>query len=261
MNQEHKKSFFWGVIGLSVLMVALSAWNYASSYADSIQPSSFRSFAVSGEGKVTAVPDIAQISFSVLTEGNKDLGALQSQNTEKMNKVIAFLKGQGVEEKDIKTEQYNISPRYQYYSCPSQTYSAQPCPPADIVGSTINQNVEVKIRDFAKIGSVLGGLVENGANTVSQLTFAIDDPTAVEMEARKEAMEKAKVKAEEIAEAGGFNVGRLLSVDENNYYPRPMMYKEALGMGGVAMDSAATPNIQPGSQEVTVNVVLRYEIK
>jgi hypothetical protein len=261
MNQEHKKSFFWGVIGLSVLMVALSAWNYASSYADSIQPSSFRSFAVSGEGKVTAVPDIAQISFSVLTEGNKDLGALQSQNTEKMNKVIAFLKGQGVEEKDIKTEQYNISPRYQYYSCPSQTYSAQPCPPADIVGYTINQNVEVKIRDFAKIGSVLGGLVENGANTVSQLTFAIDDPTAVEMEARKEAMEKAKVKAEEIAEAGGFNVGRLLSVDENNYYPRPMMYKEALGMGGVAMDSAATPNIQPGSQEVTVNVVLRYEIK
>lgn len=260
MNQEHKKSFFWGVIGLSVLVVALSAWNYASSYADSIQPSSFRSFAVAGEGKITAVPDIAQISFSVLTEGNKDLGSLQSQNTEKMNKAIAFLKEQGIEEKDIKTQQYNISPRYQYYSCPSQTYATQPCPPADIVGYSINQNVEVKIRDFAKIGPVLGGLVENGANTVSQLAFAIDDPTAVEMEARKEAMEKAKAKAEEIAEAGGFSVGRLLSVDENNYYPRPMMYKETLGMGGVAMDAAA-PSIQPGSQEVTVSVMLRYEIR
>lgn len=262
MNQERKNNLFWGVIGFSVLMVAVSAWSYAGSYADSITPSSFRSFSVSGEGKVTAVPDVAQVNFSVLTEGNKDLGSLQQQNTEKMNKALAFLKEQGVEEKDIKTQQYNISPRYQYYSCPAQTYSAQPCPPADIVGYSVNQNVEVKIRDFAKIGAVLGGLVENGANTVSQLVFAIDDPTAVEMEARKEAMEKAKIKAEEMAEAGDFKVGRLLGVDESNYYPRPMMYKEALGMGGAAMDSAAAaPSIQPGSQEVTVNVMLRYEIR
>jgi hypothetical protein len=261
MNQEHKKSLFWGVIGLSALVVALSFWNYAGSYADSIQPSSFRSFMVTGEGKVTAVPDVAQVSFSVLSEGGKDLGSLQTKNTEKMNTAIEFLKEQGIDEKDIKTQQYNISPRYQYYSCPTQTYSAQPCPPADIVGYTINQNVEVKIRDFAKIGEVLGGLVENGANTVSQLAFTIDDPTAVEMEARAEAIEKAKAKAYQVADFGGFSVGRLLSVDESNYYPRPMMYKEVLGMGGAEMDAASAPSIQPGSQEVTVSVMLRYEIK
>lgn len=261
MDQEKKKSLFWGVVGLSVLIVAFSFWSYAGSYADSIQPSSFRSFSVSGEGKITAVPDVAQVNFSVLTEGGKDLGALQAQNTEKMNKAIKFLKDQGVDEKDIKTQQYNISPRYQYYNCPVQTYSVQPCPPADIVGYTVTQNVEVKIRDFSKIGAALGGLVGNGANTVSQLSFTIDDPTAVEMEARKEAIEKARAKAEEVAEAGGFSVGRLLSVDENNYYPRPMYNtKEVLGMG-VAMDSAAAPSIQPGSQEVSVTVMLRYEIK
>jgi uncharacterized protein YggE len=258
---EKTKQYLYVAIIVALLVGAYSVWSYTSSYGESIQPSSFRSFSVSGDGKVVAVPDVAQFSFSVVTEGGKDVGSLQNQNTVSVNKAIDFVKSQGVDAKDIKTQGYNISPRYQYYSCTNPESSVRPCPPAEIVGYTISQDVRVKIRDFTKIGSILGGVVEAGANTVSQLQFTIDDPDAAKSEARAEAIEKAKAKAKEIAKAGGFGIGRLLEIYESSgaqpYY--------AYGMGGadMAVKSAAAPapSIEPGSQDVTVTVTLRYEIR
>lgn len=260
---EKTKRYLYIAIIVGVLVVAFSTWSYVSSYADSIQPGSFRSFSVSGEGKVVAVPDVAQFDFSVVTEGGKDLGSLQAENTKKVNTAIDFVKSKGVDVKDIKTQNYSISPRYQTYNCyrPLEL-SVQPCPPAEIVGYSVSQNVQVKIRDFAKIGDILGGVVNAGANAVSQLQFTIDDPEAVRAEARTEAIAKAKVKAKLMARAGDFGIGRLLGIDESG---QPPIYY-AYGMGGDLMmkeNSIAVPapTIQPGSQDVTVNVTLRYEIR
>ncbi|HRY62737.1 MAG TPA: SIMPL domain-containing protein, partial [Candidatus Paceibacterota bacterium] len=183
------KKLFALAVFLMFLSFAYSAFIYAGAYADSIQPGSYRSFSVSGEGKVTAVPDIASFTFSVITEGGKDLGALQKENTEKMNKAIEFIKGKDVESKDIKTSNYSLNPRYQYFDCARPlTSSVQPCPPPEIVGYTINQTVSVKIRDFSKIGEIMSGVVAVGANNVSQLSFGIDDQTMVEAGARSEAI-------------------------------------------------------------------------
>lgn len=243
------------IVTLVVFSVSLLGGLYT--YYQAVKPSSFRSFSVTGEGKIVAIPDVAQFSFSVITEGGKDLDALQKQNTEKMNKAIAFVKASGVEAKDIKTQSYDVQPRYQYYGCPRD---GGPCPPADIVGYTVSQNVLVKVRDFTKAGGILSGAVQNGANTVSQLTFTIDDPTSVQNEARNEAIRKAKEKAEGMAEAGGFRLGKLISISEqgSNQFPRYYdMKAEAVGSGAIA----PAPTIEPGSQDLVVNVTLNYEIK
>ncbi|HBM45406.1 MAG: hypothetical protein UT05_C0013G0002 [Parcubacteria group bacterium GW2011_GWF2_38_76] len=253
-------------LAIMILSFAYSAFIYAGAYADSIQPGSYRSFGVTGEGKVTAVPDVATFSFSVITDGGKDIGALQKENTEKMNKAITFIKENGVATKDIKTSNYNLSPKYQYFDCSRPlTSSVKPCPPPEIVGYTITQSVSVKIRDFAKIGEIMSGVVTAGANNVSQLSFAIDDQTMVEAGARSEAIMKAKAKARLVAQAGGFRLGRLLSIeDSNTSYYRPMVYSAKamdMGIGGGVPESAPAPSIEAGSQDVTVNVTLRYEIK
>ncbi|TSA44533.1 DUF541 domain-containing protein [bacterium] len=260
---EKTKQYLYIAIIIALLVGAYSVWSYVSSYGESIQPSSFRSFSVSGEGKVVAVPDVAQFDFSVVTEGEKNLGALQTENTKKMNKAIDFVKSNGVQDKDVKTQNYTISPRYQSYNCyrPLES-SVQPCPPAEIVGYTVSQNVQVKVRDFSKIGDILGGVVGAGANTVSQLQFTIDDPESIKSEARAEAIEKAKTKAEEVAKAGGFSVGRLLGIDE--YGQSPVYYGYGAGSGDMmakSMESAPTPAIEPGSQDVKISVTLRYEIR
>ncbi|MFH1162078.1 MAG: SIMPL domain-containing protein [Candidatus Jorgensenbacteria bacterium] len=250
------KQYFWVALTIAVLVAAYAVWSYARTYSQSIEPSSFRSFSVSGEGKAVAIPDIASFTFSVVTEGGKDIGALQLGNTEKANAAVAFVKGEGVEAKDIRTQAYRLEPRYQYYACKTGA-----CLPPEIVGYTITQSVAVKVRDFAKIGGLLSGVLENGANAVADFQFTVDDPTAVQAEARAEAVTRAKAKADEVAKAAGFSVGRLLSIDEGGgYQPMYSMAAESLGRGG-GPTAAPTPTIEPGSQEVTVNVMLRYEIK
>lgn len=257
MSEQNIKNFMWGALGIAAIVSSGSLWSYAHSYGSSIEPSSYRSFAVTGEGKVVSVPDVATFSFSVVTQGSKDLIALQSENSTKMNKAISFLKEQGIPEADIKTQQYSLEPRYQYYPC---TESSSVCRPADIVGYTITQSAEVKIHDFTKIGSGFSGVVQNGANTVSQLSFTIDDSTSLESQARAKAIAQAEEKARATAAAAGFSLGRLLSID-NSSYPVPMYDSAVRGMGLMKAESSVAPLIQPGSQEIRSNVTLRFEIK
>ncbi len=252
---EKTKNFLGIAIIVSILVVAFSAWSAVRTYSRSVEPSSFRSFSVSGEGEIIAVPDVAEFSFSVITQGGTNLVELQRVNTEKTNEAISFLKSQGIEAKDIKTQSYNLEPRYQYFSCPRD---GGPCPPPKIVGYTITQTVFVKIRDFSKIGGIFSGVVDAGANSVSQLTFTIDNPEQVQAEARQEAINQAKEKAKAIAKAAGFNLGRLLSINESVATPPIPIFQEAFLNSGSA---AKTPTIEPGSQEVKVNVSLTYEIR
>ncbi len=257
MEHEKIKKYAWAAFAASAIIAAFALWNYADAFSRSIQPSSFRSFSVTGEGKAISVPDIAAFTFSVVTQGDKNLAPIQQENTDKMNKAIAFVKANGVADKDIKTQSYSLQPRYQYSTCPRP---GTVCPPPSIVGYEINQTVLVKVRDFTKIGDILAGVVNNGANSVSDFQFKIDDPTDAQNKARAEAIEKAKVKAEAVAAAGGFSVGRLLGISEGGNYPQPMYSYAAKGFGGADMATAA-PSIEPGSQETTVNVTLQYEIK
>lgn len=253
---------YLGIAAAAILLIfAYAAISYVNSYSQSIEPSAFRSFTVSGEGKITAIPDVAQFTFSIITEGGKDIAKLQKENTEKGNKIIGFIKSQGVEDKDIKTQNYNLEPRYQYFNCyQPMDGKSKSCPPPEIVGYTIRQTVSIKVRDFSKIGDILAGAIENGANSVSQLSFEIDDIDKIKNQAREEAIKKAKEKAESIAKAGDFHLGKLLSIEEEGFAPTPY-YLKNMELSPMDAGGLPSPTIEPGSQEVTVNIVLKYEIK
>lgn len=261
MDQKIKTYLSVAVV-VAIFLFAFSALWIAKSHSKSIEPSSFRSFSVRGEGKIVAIPDVAQFTFSVITEGKKDITSLQEKNTKTVNSAIDFIKSKGVDKKDIKTQTYSVEPRYQYFSCPRPLPGSEskPCPPAEIVGFTVRQVVLVKIRDFENIGGVLAGVVDRGINSVSQLSFTIDDPAELENQARAKAIEQAKDKARAIAKAGGFRRGRLLSIEEGGGFLPPIFRAEILkGEFGGAL--VPTPTIEPGSQEVIINVTLKYEIK
>lgn len=261
-------------IAIAFLVFAYSAVSYVKTYSNAVEPGTYRSFSVTGEGKVVAVPDVAEFTFSVITQGGKDLSKLQQENTERVNRAIGFVKSKGVDAKDIKTQGYNLEPRYQNVICKqvprpmpaveSESYTIidRTCPPPEIVGYTITQTVSVKVRDFTKIGELLAGAVSSGANSVSQLSFVIDDRAALENKAREEAIVKAQAKAKAIAKVGGFRLGKLISINEGWTGPISYARYEAFGKGGDAMPMAApAPSIEPGSQEVMVSVTLIYEIR
>lgn len=248
-----------GVVAIiATLVIAYASYEYVKVYGRSSEPTNYRSFYVQAEGSVVGTPDIAQFSFQVITEGGSDVAKIQQDNTEKMNKVLEYINSAGIDKKDIKTQQYSIQPRYTTARC---DYSAGTvCPPPTISGYTVQQSAMVKIRDFSKISGLLSDVVKYGANSVSQLSFDIDDLTQLENEARSEAIQKAKDKAELIAKDGGFSVGRLLEINES-FSPQPY-YAKSMEMA-VSYDSAAgvaAPSVEPGSQDVTIQVNMRYEI-
>lgn len=255
------KNILGVALSLGVLAIGYNSFQFIDNYGKSIEPSSFRSFWVTGESKGVAVPDIAEFTFSVITEGDSaDIADLQKENTEKMNKSISFVKSQGIETKDISTQHYQIDPRYNYTPC---ELSSKPCPPPEIVGYTVSQAVSVKIRDFSKISPILTGVVEAGANSVSQLNFTLDDPTEVQNEVRAKAIEKAKAKAENLAKAAGFKLGRLLEIQEG-FVSSPFLrtnYAEPAMMARDAEAGAMVPAIEPGVQEVELSIQLKYEIE
>lgn len=259
MTQQIRNYLGVAIIAAIIFGIILGFW-YVGAFSSSRLPQ--RTFSSSGEGKTVAVPDVAELTFGVLTEGGKNLAALQKENTDKITSVMTFLKESGIDEKDIRTQSYNITPRYQYFSCPP-VYSPEefkPCPPSEIVGYAVNQSILVKIRDLGKTGDVAAGVVERGANTVYGPVFTVDDPTELQNQAREEAMRKARDKAEAISEAGGFKLGKLVSVSEGVYVPLPIPYY-AREVGGGGDGFGGGPSIEPGSQEVRVSVTLTYEIR
>ncbi len=259
MNPKIKDYLGWvSLVGLvAAIVLGVQA---VMAYSRSVPPAA--SFAVTGEGKVVAVPDTAELTFGVTTDGGMDVGSTQASNTQKMNSILDFIKSQGVDPKDVQTASYNISPRYQYYSCPPVPVggAARPCPPSQVSGYTVSQTATAKVRDFGKIGDILAGLASRGATNVSGPDFTLHDETSAENQARADAITEAKSKAEAFAQAGGFHLGRILSIQESGSNPPVYAYK-TLGMGGGTADSLPSPVISPGSQEIVKDITITYEIQ
>ncbi len=188
------------VKSIAFILVAISAVMASYQYkvsVDSTYPT--RTFSVDGSGDVDSTPDLAMFSVTVTTEGGKNVADVQSANTEKMNNVNAFLKERGIDKADLKTGQYSLSPRYSYNSAyPCTVVGGCPTTPT-IVGYTVTQTLEVKVRDNALLGDLLSGVVTSGANSVSEVRFVLDDDSAARDEAREEAIAEAKKKAKALA--------------------------------------------------------------
>lgn len=239
------------------ILLAVAALGYVYQYGRSVQQTyPTRTFTVDGDAKLSLIPDIAKFSVSVVSEGAR-VADVQKANIEKMNAVQEFLKSAGVDKKDLQTDQYSLNPRYEYSTCDGNGK----CPPPHISGYTLTQSLMVKVRDTEKLGDLLSGVTDKGANTVSSVTFAVDDDKSARNDARAEAMADARKKAKDIAKAGGFSIGRLVSLYEDQGTPDPVMYG---GRGG-AQDSmkltAAAPSIEPGTNDSTVHVSLTFEIQ
>ncbi|MEK7560152.1 MAG: SIMPL domain-containing protein [Patescibacteria group bacterium] len=204
---------------------------------------------VSGEGSVFIKPDIAKISVGI-TKQNINFVVAQKDATDVINKTINFLKSKGIEEKDIKTTSYNIYPQYDYIKGEQK-----------FRGYEVSQNLEIKIRNLDKVGEVLSGVTQSGANMIGSLNFEIDDMDKVKAEARAKAIAEAKLKAKELSKQLGVRLKKIISFSESGGFDGPIFFarEAAVGIGGDFQ--APTPSIPAGENEIKINVSLIYEIK
>lgn len=216
---------------------------------------------VSGMGEVFAVPDQATFTVTVREEA-VEVGDAQDAATEKANAIISYLKGAGVEEKNIKTISYNVNPRYEWEQ---DTLCREGYCPGNqvLVGFEVWQMLEVKVEDPKQAGELLTGVGGRGASEVSGLSFTIEDEDELRSQAREMAITEAKEKADALAKQLGVSVVRVVGFYEDSY-GSPIPY--AYGKGGdmlMAAESAprAAPDLPAGENKITSNVNVTYEIR
>lgn len=269
-NQELKSFPFTGlkyvfVVAVVIFLIALTVLVGVETFSQ-LKESKYigrdveiqNTITVSDSGEIYAKPDLALVTLSVVTEA-KTVAEAMSENTQKMNAMIDSVKDQGVEDKDLKTTNFYISPRYEWQQETTCLYP--PCPSGKrvLVGYEITQSLEVKIRDMEKIGDILEGATEEGANQVSDLQFTIEKEDELRSQARKEAIEKAKIKAEELAKQLGVKLVRIANFSESGVWPVYAPYaleKTAVGLGG----GGEAPQIETGENKIEVTVSITYEI-
>ncbi|OGZ70211.1 MAG: hypothetical protein A2904_00615, partial [Candidatus Staskawiczbacteria bacterium RIFCSPLOWO2_01_FULL_33_9] len=202
---------------------------------------------VTGEGKIFLKPDVALVSLGVKTEEQKSVDAV-NKNNEKMNAVIKAIKDLGVDEKDIKTSAYSLYPVYNYIESGRV-----------FIGYSLDQQISVKVRDFDKISDVLDKATAQGANTISDLQFTVDDLEKARAEAREKAIEQAKGKAFVLANQAGLKIIKLVNISEG-YAPSP---QPIYGMGGASAvkEVSFAPDIQPGQSEINTTIYLTYRVR
>jgi uncharacterized protein YggE len=233
---------------------------------------------VSGEGKVYAKPDVALVNLGVTTQATT-VADVTKQNTDKMNAVIDAVKKMGVADKDIQTTNYSLTPVYDTnYLVPTSVPTAGGVPmmypssgsgtimpvrgSSKLTGYRLEQDVQVKIRDFTKVGDILSQSTAAGANLVGDLQFTIDNPEQFKEQARAKAIAQAKSNAQNLSKESGINLGKLINVYENYIYPMAYSANSLKGMGGGVSDATPpSPTIQPGQQEIDVTINLTYQVK
>ncbi len=204
---------------------------------------------VSGEGRVQVEPDTAVVTVGVdvlkLT-----LGDAQTEATTQMTAVIDALKAAGIDAQDIQTANYSVSILRDYDENGN---------PAAIKGFQVSNQVNVKVRDIDVLGDLLDTVVGAGANNIYGIAFLVDDPSKAATQARAQAVNNARQKAEELADAAGMTLGRPVAISESQAPPpSPEIFKS------VAADSAAGQAgpvpVQVGTTEVIVMIDITFEM-
>jgi hypothetical protein len=207
---------------------------------------------LTGEGTVRAKPDMATLQLGVVAEAATARDAL-SENTSRMAEIVAALREDGIESRDLQTSDFSIEPRY---SQPPRGREAEPFVP-EIIGYAVRNTLTVRIRDLEETGAILDKAVTLGANTISGPSFTVADPSELQDLARKAAMRDALRKADLYAEAAGVSLERILRIDEvGGYAPQPMAMAREMK---VQSYDASVP-IESGELSMTAQVSVSWEI-
>lgn len=229
---------------LSALIAPAATFAQAQSDNADVPPPSIT---VSGTGRVKAEPDVADINLGV-TKQAKDAQTASNEAATTMTAVIAALRAAGVAESDIQTTTISLTPVYDWDDSPPQ-----------IEGWEATNLVNVTVRDIESVGPVVDAATAAGATNINGITFRVDDATAAEAEARTAAVADARAKADQLAAAAEVTIVGVLSITESGGQPPMPIYMERAAFDMAAGASASTP-VQPGQVELSISVMVQYEI-
>jgi uncharacterized protein YggE len=177
----------------------------------------------------------------------KTVGDALTENSKLTLGVLAALGDAGVAEKDIQTSNLSIEPVYDDDG-------------EVVIAYAVSNHVVAELHDLAKAGRVVDAATEAAGDriVVQGVYFEIDDNSALVARARADAVKRAKVQAQQLADAAGVQLGDLQSIVEERAPVGPVLERDTVAAAPSSGDAA--PPIEPGSETLTVDVTLVYAI-
>jgi uncharacterized protein len=204
--------------------------------------------AVTGAGTAYGAPDIATAQIGVQTR-DADAVKATNNNTTKMTAIIAALKAQGIQDKDIQTTNFSVSAQQDVDT------NGQP---KGTITFIVDNTVNITVRDLTKVGAVLSASVEAGANNIYGVSYSVADHAALEAQARDKAMADAKARAAQLAKDAGTTLDGPITISEviNN---GPVPYFAARDSIAPQANGAPVP-VQSGQISVQIQVNVTYQM-
>jgi uncharacterized protein len=208
---------------------------------------------VSATATVEREPERAQLLLAVETTGPTAREASQA-NAARMDALIAALRRLGISGPNVRTISYNLQPAYAHSARPPDAGMTEP----RITGYQASNMVQVTIDSVPRVGPIIDGAIQAGANRVASLSFELKDPQSARVEALRLAMVKAQAEAAAIARAAGQRLGAPLNITTGGY--AVPFATEGFAMQARAMQDVPTP-IEAGTLKVTAQVTVTYKLE
>jgi len=205
---------------------------------------------VKGLGVAESAPDLAILRLGVISTAKTAQFATASNNRS-MEKILENLEREGIEEKDIETTNFNLTPQREY---------RKNLPPL-IVGFQVSNTLMVKIHDLDKVGEVMQAAIEAGGNNFQSLEFTISDPSEQKDEARRRAVKDAVSRAETLTEPLDAEVGQPITIQEIQYSHHPQPHRRMMMADALHAESASVPVQAPQDLITTVEVQIKFALE
>jgi uncharacterized protein len=207
---------------------------------------------VVGEGEARAAPDLAVTNLTVLRAAETAEAAVTDANGA-IAAVTDAVREMGIEDRDVQTGRFSITPQYRYENRQDGTSA-----PPELVGYEVRNTLTVRVRDLDRLGDLLDRAVELGVNEGGDIAFQIEDPSSLQNDARRQAVERARASAEALAEASGLSLGRIIRITDDPVRVFPQPERGAMMMAARAADSSVP--IETGENSVSARVEVVFEL-
>ena len=239
-----------GLVALAAALLAVAPLSHAQT--SPVQPPTDQGISVVGSGIVQATPNVGRITIGVEVT-DPSLANAQAEAARRMDAVVSKLKADGIAESDIHTVSYTVNPIYdQRPNDPSATQTLR--------GYQVQNLVEIKTTNVAGLGPLLDDAVAAGASRIFGIRFEADNLEALKAQARDQAMQNARAKAEQLARDAGVSLGRPLRIEESDIGGVTPVRQQAVPAAALAAPAPPTP-IQPGELSVQTNVNVTWAIQ
>jgi hypothetical protein len=227
-------------------LLASAALPLAVAYGEEPRP---RTAAVSGQGEVSAEPDLAYVTLGVESR-QPTMDAARAEVAATVDRVLALCRNLKIDPKLVNATRVQVQPEYSWNEKDRKRI---------LLGYMVSRQVQVELRDLEQLGTLLERAVDAGVNQVNDPVLDSSKRKDLEREAMTRAVQDAKLNAETLARAAGVKLGPVRALNASASGPVVPLYKARMAM---AADAGMAPEAtyQPGEMKFSASVSAEYDL-